>query len=544
MLEFLKALRFEGAGASCVLVRGASRCILVFGILWLGILLLAASGVQAQTNEEINAGLQFSFTPPGARSLGMGGAFSGLADDATAAYANPAGLIWISRSEVSIEGRYRNYTTRYPYSGSASFSPTGNGIDTRPDLEFRDFDSDVSGLSFLSYAHVFGDRWRVAIYRHELAAFRADLESEGPFIRNGGDGTPAEQSRLRSRLSPLRGDLSLDIVNLGLSVAYRAHETLWLGLGVSRYAFDYRARTTRFEVNSDFRFGGLSRVSFDPADFSPANETEKSFQDGDDDDLAVIAGLIYKARSNKWGLGLVYRQAPEFDLDYRYEWGARRFARRDETGNENYVDPGVVRALTGTTEFGVPEMISLGFMWKPTQSLTLSFEYARIDYSALEPEANLISSALRGSPVPGTSQDLSVDSCGEYTLDGRRYPIDTDPRTEVPCIANAVGVNFKVEDGDEFHLGLEYVLPRARPIALRFGVWHDPDHQLTYDFGDRTPEEVGGPVDRFAFRFAPGQDEWHVAGGLGIVFGQVQFDIAADVSERAEILSFSSVYRF
>ena len=36
--------------------------------------------------------LQLSFSDPGARSAGLGGAFVALADDATAAFANPAGL--------------------------------------------------------------------------------------------------------------------------------------------------------------------------------------------------------------------------------------------------------------------------------------------------------------------------------------------------------------------------------------------------------------------------------------------------------------------
>ena len=36
--------------------------------------------------------LDFLFATPGARAVGMGKAFVGLADDATAAYSNPAGL--------------------------------------------------------------------------------------------------------------------------------------------------------------------------------------------------------------------------------------------------------------------------------------------------------------------------------------------------------------------------------------------------------------------------------------------------------------------
>ncbi|MFN2441641.1 MAG: hypothetical protein ABR517_03050, partial [Thermoanaerobaculia bacterium] len=54
---------------------------------------LVALPLAAQnTDLEALAGLTFNFRNPGARSLAMGGAFLGLADDATAAEANPAGL--------------------------------------------------------------------------------------------------------------------------------------------------------------------------------------------------------------------------------------------------------------------------------------------------------------------------------------------------------------------------------------------------------------------------------------------------------------------
>src|SRR5262249_58274528 len=57
------------------------------------------------TDIESLAGLQFNFGNPGARSLGMGGAFLGLADDASAAEANPAGVTILRKPEVSIEAR-------------------------------------------------------------------------------------------------------------------------------------------------------------------------------------------------------------------------------------------------------------------------------------------------------------------------------------------------------------------------------------------------------------------------------------------------------
>ena len=60
----------------------------------------------AQTNSEVNAGIQFDFSLPGARSLSLGGAFVAVADDATAAWGNPAGLTILTRPEVSAESGF------------------------------------------------------------------------------------------------------------------------------------------------------------------------------------------------------------------------------------------------------------------------------------------------------------------------------------------------------------------------------------------------------------------------------------------------------
>src|ERR1051325_10830650 len=74
----------------------------------------------AQTTDiESLSGLQFNFGNPGARSLGMGGAFLGLADDASAAEANPAGLTILRKPEVSVEGR--NFEEQQLFSTSGTF---------------------------------------------------------------------------------------------------------------------------------------------------------------------------------------------------------------------------------------------------------------------------------------------------------------------------------------------------------------------------------------------------------------------------------------
>src|SRR6187200_1078205 len=99
---------------------------------WVGALLALMVAVPAAAqNVDIEAlsGLQFNFGNPGARALGMGGAFLGLADDASAAEANPAGLTVLRKAEVSFEARN--------YSSSQTFNVSGE----YPDLTSDSFGS-------------------------------------------------------------------------------------------------------------------------------------------------------------------------------------------------------------------------------------------------------------------------------------------------------------------------------------------------------------------------------------------------------------------
>mgnify|MGYP003598136238 CR=1 FL=1 len=53
----------------------------------------AAAPARAQFESSALAKVQVNVVNPGGKSLAMGGAFVALADDATAAFANPAGLV-------------------------------------------------------------------------------------------------------------------------------------------------------------------------------------------------------------------------------------------------------------------------------------------------------------------------------------------------------------------------------------------------------------------------------------------------------------------
>lgn len=494
------------------------------------VLLTLPGSSPAQTNDEINAGLQLDFAPPGARSLGLGHAFIGLADDATAAWANPAGLLSLTRPEVSAELRFRRDIQEFPDTGNASGSPTGFGIDTAPGLTFSESESSSTGLGYLAYVAVPGERWRLAAFRHELARFDTRIDSQGPFIREGS---------LRSRLAAVEAELSMDIVQYGVSGAWALGKRLWLGIGIGLYDFRYDA-VTRRHLTIDTS-SPSSQAIFEAVPTVAANERDRHVQEGDDQALGGVLGLLWRSADRRVSVGLVYRHGPTFELDYRFEWRTRAalLAAGDRDGdgviesepNLDFIDPGLEAALSGTTNFELPHVLGLGLAWRPTPTLTLSIQVDRVGYSRLEPDANIL---LNGLDRPA--------SCGDFDADGR-------PQPRQPCVvAPRRFERFRVPDTTEPHLGLEWVrtegLPAwlgargVRALALRFGAWHEPDHRLVF-------EDPGGPPDdRLAARFQPGDDTFHGTFGLGFVGRSLQVDLAVDLSDRGEMASLSAVYRF
>src|SRR5262245_42136376 len=87
---------------------------LMRGVLWLTVLCwLLRAVVAAQTlpfGISLPPSINFATSPSpvgsGARAQGKAQAFIGVADDATAASHNPAGLVQLERPEVSIVGSY------------------------------------------------------------------------------------------------------------------------------------------------------------------------------------------------------------------------------------------------------------------------------------------------------------------------------------------------------------------------------------------------------------------------------------------------------
>ena len=71
-------------------------------------------------------------------------------------------------------------------------------------------------------------------------------------------------------------------------------------------------------------------------------------------------------------------------------------------------------------------------------------------------------------------------------------------------------------------------------LALRFGAWRDPDKRFR--------SERGSAVDRALLR--EGDDELHLATGVGLAFDTFQLDLALDVSDVVTTLALSAIYTF
>jgi long-chain fatty acid transport protein len=433
----------------------------------------------AQSSDEMNAGLQLDFSVPGARSLALGGAFIGLADDATAAFSNPAGLTVLSRPELSIEGRRRSYTTEFLDSGHLFGEPTNLGVDDLAGPRRGRSDDDATGVSFLSGVYARPDsRWALAVYAHELANYGASIQTGGAFFGSCGPG------EVCSRLFPVRGRLDLSIDSVGVAAGVRLTDSLSFGASVAHYDFELRSLTERFSLAGGEFFG--------PPDFGGGRINFQS-QRGDDSDVGFTAGLLWRSAAGKVGFGAVYRRGPEFEFDARH------------TAGELFVDPPPGTELNRATgRFKVPDVTGVGLSFRLGEPLLVTLQVDRVQYSQLAED--------------------SIDIFGGADR-------------------QAFLRHLEIEDADEVRLGLEWLLPtRNAAVALRAGAWLDPAHRLFYS-GPTDAAALGVFGGTIALLADKGDDEIHYTAGFGIAFRRVELNVGADFSELADTVSVSMIAR-
>lgn len=347
------------------------RRISIYFLIILGCLASWAGGASAQTNTEINAGIHLNLSQPGARSLGMGGAFIGLADDSTAAYTNPAGLANLSAGEISIEARSWDFTTRYTDDGEVELR---NGTFDGSELIEGESTTSTSGLSFAAVTYPRG-RWVFALYYHQLANYTAELETQG---------ARAFDDFNLYFLFPARASTLLEIEGTGAAAGVRVTDRFSLGVGVVSYNFLWESTTERFRDLDDRNRG----------DWLNRQDVE-----GEDEAVSASVGFEWKL-SDHVRLGGVYRAGPEFDFS-----------------TSNRLGPGagfsglVVDADEGV--FRIPDVYGLGLSYRGASFRVLA-DWVRVEYSALSQET--VDVFDDGGASGAAASRLVVDDADEFHL--------------------------------------------------------------------------------------------------------------------------------
>jgi long-subunit fatty acid transport protein len=309
-------------------------------------LLLATSApALAITNIETNATIPFSFSNPGARSLGMGGAFLGLADDATAAYTNPAGLTRLGLSkQFSAEFRQLSFDTPYAASGNFGIRPFDlSGVN------YRSASDDASELAFVAFV-LPRDDWSIAFYRHQLLNYQNSYTNERIFFPanfsfQGGSGFFT---------LPYTAVADLTIESYGTSFGQNITEALSWGVGLAYHRFEIDTFNERFNPTL------ANQVVF------------RGTQSGSDNDLSFNVGLLYRG-SDRFSIGLTYRSAASFDYNVLGVFG--NGATSLETANFR-------------TPFKTPDTLGVGFSWRASDKLTLNLDVNHVGYSNISEQVD------------------------------------------------------------------------------------------------------------------------------------------------------------
>jgi long-chain fatty acid transport protein len=283
---------------------------------------------------------------------------------------------------------------------------------------------------------------------------------------------PTDPPGVITRAFPTSGALDITVANIGGSVAWRLTDQVSIGAGLSVYDLSLDAESLRYGVFGDVTTpGGF----FGPALRTDANVISTERIRGDEHALGVNLGVSV-APHERLRFGASYRPGPGFDLEFK------RLNANDEIVVDN------------VSTLRVPDVFSVGALVKPVGPLNLIVDYRYVRYSQI--------------------------------TNGLESGFGADPD------------HYVVDDGSEIRAAAEFLfinLPApVSAIALRGGVWHDPDHRIRYD----------GPFAVDTVLYPKGDSVIHVTGGAGVVFDKVQFDLGFDRSELVTTFAVSAVLRF
>jgi long-subunit fatty acid transport protein len=286
----------------------------------------------------------------------MGGAFAGLSDDATAVFANPAGLTGLSRPEISFELRNVRVETEYFAGGRTEGIPTGRGIDTVAGAVYATAVSNTTSPGFISVVYPFS-RFVLAAARSEVLRVKRVADSQG-LILGSSDGTDD------FRDSATRNVQDLTITSYGVTVAAKLGEAVSVGGGLSIARLSGSSRELIF-ANPQPSFGASHIVNFSSVDLGGTPLIEIVTEPPNGTALEGRVGVLWKP-SPPIQVGASYRRGPRFGIE-------RTAITFDEPERR---------------AFKVPDVFRAGVAVRPTDALAITSDVSVTDYKDLVKSAS------------------------------------------------------------------------------------------------------------------------------------------------------------
>jgi len=378
------------------------RIVIISAIFWL-VIRSIAWGQIAQTVE-----ISSSPNPvgSGARALGMGGAFIGVADDATAASWNPAGLIQLERPEVSVVGAYNHRTEDTTY---VAF-PEASGPQRVSIYE----------LNYLSAAYPFTALNRNMIFSlnlQHLYDFSKSVTYTYSLIDTAApplilrDSIQYEQEGALKPISPAFAVQVTPTLSLGFTLNFWEHgpyENSWNSAyrskGSGTFAgFPFLVET---RIDEEYTTDGMRLDLMDPFHWHNLN---------------FHLGLMWNM-TGRLTLGAVFKSPFEARLRHDYHYDSRiTFPTNPASNSHNVIKK------SETVRLDMPMSYGIGLAFRMSDAFTMDLDVYRTewsDYVLHDGEGNEL------NPITGRSQrdsdiadTMQVRVGGEYLFIGERAVI-------------------------------------------------------------------------------------------------------------------------
>jgi long-chain fatty acid transport protein len=423
------------------------------------------SVASAQSNDEVFPQFQWNFATPGARANAMGRAFIGLADDASAAITNPAGLLSLTRPQVYFEFK----STDLRVARLSAFDSFTSLVPTTTSQK-------VNVPAFFSLSTPVGKRLAVAFTRHEFLTYRETFHLGVRLVPGA--------ATANLSLFPVDGSSNFTATSYAGSVAFAVTPQLRLGLTVSLDRLNATSTATRF----GFTCGGQPCTAANAVEFTvgnpPANLIENQTSINSTSSApSVVAGVLWLP-TDKVSVGIQYSKGPNLSVSESLQSNpgvtpfistSSNMPLKDSAGSP-FVVP-----------INVPNRFGFGAAFRPTSRLLATFDFVRIGYSRL---ANNFVAIFDNPPITGSQ--------------------------------------FSIPNVVEAHFGGEYLLHTGGvPIYIRAGVFTAPDHSTVFT-PTTPPVNVDFNASQVAaYNLLPRKATVAGTVGAGFVFGKhSQLDLA------------------